>query len=61
MSFIGAVGKLLKNSGLLPWFKSVFGDAEKMLLGKKFPMNVRTLHFAKLEVFKGPNKSSGMF
>ena len=40
----------MKNSGLLSWLKSALGGAEKMLTGKVFPMNVRDLHFALLEL-----------
>ena len=35
-----------ENSGLLSWLKSAFGEAEKMLTGKKFPMNIRALRLA---------------
>ena len=40
MSFVGAVGKLMKHSGLDLLMKSAFAGVEKMLLGKKFPMNI---------------------
>ena len=53
MSFIGSIGILMQNSGLLPWLKSAFGGVEKMLLGKKFPMNVRALRYAMLEIMRG--------
>ena len=49
MSFVGSTGVLMKNSGLLPWLKSTFGGVEKLLTGKKFPLNVRVLRFAMLE------------
>ena len=52
MSFVGCIGALMKNSGLLSWLKSAFGGAEKMLIGKKFPMNIRALHFAMLELLR---------
>ena len=42
-SFIGSVGKLMKNSGLDMLMKTAFAGVEKMLIGKKFPMNVRAL------------------
>ena len=45
MSFIGCVGVLMENSGLTPWLKSSFAGAEKMLIGKKFPQNIRALRF----------------
>ena len=52
MSFVGCIGVLMKNSGLLSWLKSAFGGAEKIITGKKFPMNVRALHFAMFEVLQ---------
>ena len=52
MSFVGCIGVLMKNSGLLSWLKSAFGGEEKMLTGKKFSMNVRALCFALLELFR---------
>ena len=52
MSFVGCIGVLMKNSGLLSWLKSAFGGEEKMLTGKKFSMNVRALCFAMLELFR---------
>ena len=42
----------MKNSGLLSWLKSALGGAKKMLTGKVFPMNVRDLHFALLELLR---------
>ena len=39
VSFIGSVGKLMKNSGLDMILKSSFAGVEQMLVGKKFPMN----------------------
>ena len=52
MSFVGCIGVLMENSGLLSWLKSAFGGAEKIITGKKFPMNVRALHFAMFEVLQ---------
>ena len=52
MSFVGCIGVLMKNSGLLSWLKSAFGGAEKIITGKKFPINVRALHFAMFEVLQ---------
>ena len=43
MSFIGAVGTLMSNSGLEEVMNSVFAGVPKMLSGKKFPQNVRAL------------------
>ena len=53
MSFVGCVGKLMDNSGLDSILKSTFGGVDKMLLGKKFPMNVRALRFVVLELLRG--------
>lgn len=50
MSFVGCIGKLMSNSGLERIMGSAFGGANKMLLGKKFPMNVRALRFVLLEL-----------
>ena len=52
MSFVGCIGVLIKNSGLLSWLESAFGGAEKMLTGKNFPMNVRALRFAMTELLR---------
>ena len=52
MSFVGAVGTPLKNSGLLPWLMNAFGGAEKMLLIKKFLMNVTALCFTISELLR---------
>ena len=40
----------MKNSVLLSWLRSTFSGAEKMLIGKKFPINARALCFAMLEL-----------
>ena len=37
MSFIGCVGVLMENSGLVPWLQSAFASVPKMMTGKKFP------------------------
>ena len=50
MSSVSDVGTLMENNGLLPRFKSAFGGTEKMSLSKKFPINVRAIHFAMLEL-----------
>ena len=52
MSFVGTIGVLMTNSGLLPWLKSAFGGVEKMITGKKVPMNVRELRFGMLELLR---------
>ena len=40
----------MENSVLLSWLKGAFSGAEKMLIGKKFPINARALCFAMLEL-----------
>ena len=58
MSFVGAVGKLMKNSGLDLLMKIAFAGVvafagvEKMLLGKKFPQNVRALRIVVIELLR---------
>ena len=52
MSFVGAVGKLMKNSVLDLLMKSAFAGVEKMLIGKKFPMNVRALRIVVIELLR---------
>ena len=46
MSFIGCIGVLMNKTGLSEVMKSAFSGVEKMLLGKKFPMNVRALRLS---------------
>ena len=41
MSFCGAVGKLMMDTGLVEILKHAFGGVEKVLSGKKYPQNVR--------------------
>ena len=41
------------NSGLDCILKSAFRGVDKMLVGKKFPMNVRALSFVVLELLRG--------
>ena len=43
MSFIGAVGTLMGNTGLREIMQTAFGGVPKMLTGKKFPQNMRAL------------------
>ena len=50
MSFVGCIGKLMSNSGLEKVMKVAFAGVEKMLIGKKFPMNVRALRIVSLEL-----------
>ena len=53
MNFVGCVGKLMEGSGLNKFMSSAFAGVEKMLIGKKFPMNVRALRKVTLELLKG--------
>ena len=53
ISFIGCVGVLMEDSGLAPWLQSAFASVPKMMTGKKFPMNIRALRFAVMELLKG--------
>ena len=43
----------MENSVLVPWLKCVFARWPKMLIGKKFPINVRALRFAMLDLIRG--------
>ena len=52
MSFVGSVGKLMKNSRLDKLLKSGFAGVEKMLTGKKYPMNVRALRIVAFELLR---------
>ena len=53
MNFVGCIGNLMQNSGLLEILKSAFSGGEKMLVGKHFPNNVRALRFVFLELLGG--------
>ena len=37
MSFVGCIGVLMENSGIVPWLECAFAGVSKMLKGKKFP------------------------
>ena len=50
MSFVGAIGSLMTDSGLSDILSEVFGGVPKMLSGKKFPQNVRALRMVAEEV-----------
>ena len=43
MSFIGAIGNLMSETGLADVMSSAFSGVHKMLLGKKFPMCMKAL------------------
>lgn len=53
MSFVGFVGKLMKNSGVDRLLKAAFAGVEKMLICKKFPMNVEALRIVVIELLRG--------
>ena len=53
MNFVGCVNKLMANSSLEKLMSSAFGGVSKMLIGKKFPMNIRALSLAVLELLRG--------
>ena len=53
MSFAGAVGSLMAESGLSYILSEVFGGVPKMLSAKKFPQNVRALRLMAEEVVRG--------
>ena len=50
MSLVGSVIKLMKNSGLDILMKTAFAGVKNMLVGKKFPMNVRALQIVAVEL-----------
>lgn len=52
MSFIGAVGTLMSNSGLEELLNSAFAGVHKMLSGKKFPQNLRALRMVVEELLR---------
>ncbi len=52
MSFVGAVGTLMTETGLAQILESVFGGVEKMLTGKKFPMNMRAMRLVAEELLR---------
>ena len=53
MSFAGAVGSLMAESGLSDILSEVFGGVPKMLSGKKFPQNVHALRMMAEELVRG--------
>ena len=52
MSFIGSIGSLMANSGLEEILKPSFAGVEKMLTGKKYPMNLRALRMVVEELLQ---------
>lgn len=53
MSFVGAVGTLMANTGLEAIMNVTFGGVAKMLIGKKYPQNVRALRMVVEELLRG--------
>ena len=52
MSFVGAIGAIMADSGLSEILESVFGGVPKLLSGKKFPQNVRALRLVLEELLR---------
>ena len=52
MSFVGAVGTLMTETGVSEILKLVFGGVKKMLTGKKFPMNMRAMRMVAEELLR---------
>ncbi|KAJ8018705.1 hypothetical protein HOLleu_43161 [Holothuria leucospilota] len=52
MSYVGAVGTLMAESGLAEILASAFGGVGKMLTGKKFPMNMRAMRMLVEELLR---------
>ncbi|KAK5930373.1 hypothetical protein CgunFtcFv8_026610 [Champsocephalus gunnari] len=52
MSYVGCIGSLMADSGIVEVLSSSFGGVLKMLIGKKFPENVRALRMLVEELFK---------
>ena len=52
MSFIGFIGTLMANTGLAEILKPAFGGVDKMLLGTKYPQNLRALRMCAEEVLQ---------
>ena len=43
MSYIGSIGTLMAGTGMKEILEKTFGGVPKMLLGKKYPQNLRAL------------------
>ena len=52
MSFIGCIGNLMGNTGLSNILKTSFGAVDKILLGKEFSNNIRSLRMAVKEILR---------
>ena len=52
MNFVACVRKLMERSGLNKLMVSAFSGVEKMLIGKKFSVTVRTLPLVIIELLR---------
>ena len=52
MNFVGSVGKQMKNSELDRLIKTTFSCVDKLLIGKKFPINIRALRLVAIELLR---------
>ena len=52
MSFVGCIGNLMGNTGLSNILKTAFGGVDKILLGKHFSNNIRSLRMAVEEILR---------
>ena len=59
ISFIGCIGSLMSNSGLEEILKKAFSGVEKMLTGKKYPMNLRALRMVVEKLLRSKVASFG--
>ena len=53
MNFVGCFSKLMANNGLQKLMDPAFGGVSKMLIGKKFSMNIRPLRLVVFELLLG--------
>ena len=61
MSFIGSVGELMAGSGLKEILSSASAGSDKMLQGKKFPLNLRAFRFVVVELLRGHVEEMGSY
>ena len=61
MSFIGSVCALMAGSGLKEILSSAFAGSDKMLLGKKFYMNLRAFRSVVTEFLRGLVEETGSY
>ena len=52
VSFVGSVGKLMKNSELDMLMKTAFVGVDTVPIGKKFPINIRALQVVVIELLR---------